>query len=213
MTDDPDERTLERMALAMFAKEGFRETEVFDDPVTGRFRKGPTRALPDNEVYHFSTNHGPDERLHFQMTADGHYVWVDQSGDRRKGHAGEVRRLDLSRLDAVVDTMIDGRTLERMALAILAEMGLHEVTLEDHPLEGMFRRGGSRVLKGEPVYHFVGFNPAWERAGLQAYDYLHFQVTATGRYVRVDEFGNRIEGPAGEVRQLDMSRIDAAAVE
>ena len=106
---------------------------------------------------------------------------------------------------------MDERTLERMARAIFAEMGLPGAEVSDHPITGRFMRGRSRILTDDEVYHF---HTSYDLLDPCRYDYddrVHFQLTEDGRYVRVDSFGNRIEGRAGEVRRLDMSRVGEAA--
>lgn len=110
----------------------------------------------------------------------------------------------------MTDTM-DERKLERMALAVFAERGLAGAEVADHPIRGRFRKGRSRVLPDDEVFHFYTNYDLLDPHRYDFDDRVRFQVTADGRYVQVDSFGNRIEGPAGEVRQLDMGRLDAAA--
>lgn len=111
MTDAVDERKLDQMALAIFAEMGLPGAQVSDHPITGRFLKGRSRVLPNDEVYHFYTNYDLldphrfdfDGRVHFQVTTDGRYVHVDSFGNGIEGPAGEVRRLDMSRINATAE--------------------------------------------------------------------------------------------------------------
>ena len=96
--------------------------------------------------------------------------------------------------------MKDTKRLEEMARAVLRAEGRDQARLVEQ-LGGLFVDKGSRVFTDEVSYRFTVFD---EPRGQMLTDFsFRYEMTPSGRYVPIDEFGN----PLGEVRQLDTSRL------